>query len=275
VQLILAFLSASGGAGKTTMAIHLAHMFSSKGERVLLIDLDPSAGLSTVLLGEDKVTQMERKKRTIGDALMKFLQGEDVELTEYVQTTSLDKFNVDIVPSGDALSDAIGIAWYSAKRPSPERLVRQFLEKSGISGWDIVILDTIPFYERHYTLTSFYAADNVIFVTHPYKPEPFRTKRMFDKLKEVMDVNIDTKARVLVNRVEAGTSEGRDAFKIIEETLSSLPHFQTIIHKRVAYSRVPQMGYLKDKDAKEEMEKLYNEIKDWLNSPYMILTAPP
>jgi cellulose biosynthesis protein BcsQ len=47
---VVAFLSASGGVGKTTIAAHLAHKFLSEGKKVLLIDLDPSAGLSTALL---------------------------------------------------------------------------------------------------------------------------------------------------------------------------------------------------------------------------------
>lgn len=56
---IIAFLSASGGVGKTTVALHLAHKFLSNGKRVLLIDLDPSAGLTTALLGEREAAGSE------------------------------------------------------------------------------------------------------------------------------------------------------------------------------------------------------------------------
>jgi chromosome partitioning protein len=58
---VVAFLSASGGVGKTTIAAHIAHKFLSEGKKVLLIDLDPSAGLSTALLGEAGVAQLEEK----------------------------------------------------------------------------------------------------------------------------------------------------------------------------------------------------------------------
>ncbi|AKT35392.1 ATPase involved in chromosome partitioning [Pyrobaculum sp. WP30] len=261
---VVAFLSASGGVGKTTIAAHLAHKFLSEGKKVLLIDLDPSAGLSTALLGEAGVAQLEEKRRTVGDALLKFLRGESVELVDYVTATKLGIYRVDLVPSGDSLSDAMGLAWFSGNRPSPERLLRLFLEKSGTSGWDVVILDTLPFYERRYTLTAFYAADKIIVVTHPYGAEPFRVKRMYNKLAEMVTTGIDIKARVLINRVDSRTTEGREAFKIVERSLN-LPRFQTIISQRVAYSRVPAMGYLKEDDARKEVESLYREIKEWLN----------
>jgi chromosome partitioning protein len=110
------------------------------------------------------------------------------------------------------------------------------LERSGASSWDVVILDTLPFYERRYTLTAFYAADKIIVVTHPYGAEPFRVKRMYNKLTEMVTTGIDIKAKVLINRVDNRTKEAREAFKIVEKSLN-LPRFQTIISQRVAYSK--------------------------------------
>ncbi len=107
---VVAFLSASGGVGKTTIAVHIAHKFLSEGKKVLLIDLDPSAGLSTALLGEAGVAQLEEKRRTVGDVLLKFLRGESVELVDYVTATKLGIYRIDLVPSGDSLSDAMGLA---------------------------------------------------------------------------------------------------------------------------------------------------------------------
>jgi chromosome partitioning protein len=260
----IAFLSASGGVGKTTIAAHLAHRFLNEGRRVLMVDLDPSAGLSTALLGEAGVAQLEEKRRTVGDALLRFLRGEDIELADYAVTAKLGIYKVDLVPSGDSLSDAMGLAWYSGSRPSPERLLRQFLERSGAASWDVVVLDTLPFYERRYTLTAIYAADKIIVVTHPYGAEPFRVRRMYNKIAEIVETGADLKAKVLINKVDGSTKEGREAFKIVERSLN-LPRFQTIINQRVAYSRVPAMGYLDDRKAREEVESLHREVKEWLS----------
>jgi chromosome partitioning protein len=122
----------------------------------------------------------------------------------------------------------------------------------------------LPFYERRYTLTAFYAADKIIVVTHPYGAEPFRVKRMYNKLAEMVTAGIDIKAKVLINRVDSRTTEGREAFKIVERSLN-LPRFQTIISQRVVYSRVPAMSYLKEEDARREVESLYREVKEWLD----------
>jgi chromosome partitioning protein len=87
---------------------------------------------------------------------------------------------------------------------------------------------------------------------------------MYHKLAEMVTTGIDIKAKVLINRVDNRTTEGREAFKIVERSLN-LPRFQTIISQRVAYSRVPAMSYLKEEDARREVESLYREVKEWLN----------
>ena len=40
---VLSFVNQKGGCGKTTTAVHLAGALAARGERVLLVDLDPQA----------------------------------------------------------------------------------------------------------------------------------------------------------------------------------------------------------------------------------------
>ncbi|MGC8973874.1 MAG: ParA family protein [Thermoproteus sp.] len=260
----IAFLSASGGVGKTTMALHLAHKFLEEGIDVLLVDLDPSAGLSAALLGDGGVGELEAEGRTVGDALLRFMKGQEVDLADYVVAVNVGRYRAGLVPGGDSLSDAMGIAWFSGSRPSPERIVKDFLERSGAGRWGVVLLDTLPFYERRYTLTAAYTADKIVVVTHPYGSEPARVRRMYGKLAEVAEAAVDIKARVLINKVDVRTKEGREAYKIVERTLN-LPRFQTAVANRVAYTRVPAMEYVKDKDARKELDSLYREFKEWLS----------
>lgn len=49
----IAFFNNKGGVGKTTLAYHLAHMFQRLGHRVLAVDLDPQANLTSAFLDED------------------------------------------------------------------------------------------------------------------------------------------------------------------------------------------------------------------------------
>ncbi|MEZ0248331.1 MAG: ParA family protein [Thermoproteus sp.] len=263
-MVVLAFLSASGGVGKTTLALHIAHRFLGEGKRTLLVGLDPSAGLSTVLLGEDGVARLEAEGKTAGDALLRYMRGEAIDMGQYAVRVDVGGRPAELVPSGDSLSDAMGLLWFSGNRPSPERILGRFLEESGASKWDVVVLDTLPFYERRYTLTAFYAADKIILVTHPYGAEPWRAKRMYRKLAELVGATVDMKAKVLINRVDSSTKEAKEAYRILERTLD-LPRFQTVIYQRVAYTRVPKMEYQNDKKARQEVESLFREVKDWLD----------
>lgn len=50
----LAFFNNKGGVGKTTLAYHLAWMMAEQGRRVLVVDLDPQANLTSMFLSEDR-----------------------------------------------------------------------------------------------------------------------------------------------------------------------------------------------------------------------------
>lgn len=52
---VLTFFNNKGGVGKTSLVFHLAHMFSEMGKRVVAIDLDPQANLTSAFLSEDEL----------------------------------------------------------------------------------------------------------------------------------------------------------------------------------------------------------------------------
>lgn len=54
----LAFFNNKGGVGKTTLAYHLAWMLADQGRRVLVVDLDPQANLTSMFLSEDRLEQV-------------------------------------------------------------------------------------------------------------------------------------------------------------------------------------------------------------------------
>lgn len=85
---VLTFFNNKGGVGKTSLVYHLSWMFSDLGLRVLAVDLDPQANLSSAFLTEDDFEALfdrnsEAPPATIHEALRPLIEGYgDVQLPE-------------------------------------------------------------------------------------------------------------------------------------------------------------------------------------------------
>ncbi|MDX1251332.1 MAG: AAA family ATPase [Gammaproteobacteria bacterium] len=55
---VLTFFNNKGGVGKTSLIYHLAWMFASLGKRVVAVDLDPQANLTSAFLDEDRIEEI-------------------------------------------------------------------------------------------------------------------------------------------------------------------------------------------------------------------------
>lgn len=55
---VLTFFNNKGGVGKTSLVFHLAWMLSSMGKRVVAVDLDPQANLTSAFLHEDDLESL-------------------------------------------------------------------------------------------------------------------------------------------------------------------------------------------------------------------------
>jgi chromosome partitioning protein len=91
---VYALVNQKGGVGKTTTAVNLGAYLAAKGQRVLLIDIDPQAN-ATSSLGFDK-QQIERSTYHI---LI-----DDLPLPQTIQLTK--RLRLDLAPSSSALAGA-------------------------------------------------------------------------------------------------------------------------------------------------------------------------
>lgn len=55
---VLTFFNNKGGVGKTSLVFHLAWMFAEMGKRVVAIDLDPQANLTSAFLAEETLEEL-------------------------------------------------------------------------------------------------------------------------------------------------------------------------------------------------------------------------
>ena len=89
---IIAVTNQKGGVGKTTTAVSLAAAFAKRGDKVLLIDMDPQAN-ATVALGVDK--------RGIASGVMEVMLGDadPEEVSVYCEDAG-----VWLLPANDSLT---------------------------------------------------------------------------------------------------------------------------------------------------------------------------
>lgn len=90
----IALINQKGGVGKTSTAVNLGASLASRGQRVLLLDLDPQANLSSWLLGDTPDLQT--------DTISEVLKGE-VKILDAITPTTVP--GLDLVPADLRLAD--------------------------------------------------------------------------------------------------------------------------------------------------------------------------
>ncbi|MCK2242239.1 MULTISPECIES: ParA family protein [unclassified Crossiella] len=86
----IALFNNQGGVGKTTLTYHLAHMLQRLGHRVLAVDLDPQADLTSLFLQDEDLSLVAAQPTisTITDALDPLMRGRgDIAEPELLEAT--------------------------------------------------------------------------------------------------------------------------------------------------------------------------------------------
>jgi chromosome partitioning protein len=152
----IAFLNQKGGVGKTTTVVNLGACLAEAGRRVLLVDMDPQANLTSWLLGPAS----EELEETVGEILLGKADIPGV-------LTSVETANLNLLPSGIHLS---GVERILAGEMAAEGILKRNFEKAGFEGevgdpefdeYDYVLFDCPPSLGL-LTLNALTAAQEVI-----------------------------------------------------------------------------------------------------------------
>jgi chromosome partitioning protein len=124
---ILAIVGRKGGSGKTTTAINLAGVLAERRRRVALVDLDPQASLTRVLL------HGEQPAEGIGARVLNPALGLDgLALPTHME-------GIDLLPGDRSIENA---ALSLAENPMGPLRLRKLLQP--LLGYDTVLVDTPP-----------------------------------------------------------------------------------------------------------------------------------
>ena len=155
---IISIVNFKGGSSKTTTAIHLAQRYALRGYRVLAVDMDPQASLTTMFGYRPEIEFVE--SGTVYDALK---YENPVALSDVVRKTYFH--NLDLAPAGLLLSEYETETAYALQHkvdpPFTQRLAIAIDEIE--ANYDLVIIDCPP--QLGFTTMSALLASTGILIT--------------------------------------------------------------------------------------------------------------
>ena len=136
---VISVVNFKGGSSKTTSAIHLAQRYALRGYRVLALDMDPQASLTTMFGYRPEIEFSETG--TIYDALR---YEDPVPLSQVIRKTYFH--NLDLAPAGLILSEYETETAYALQHrvdpPFTQRLAIALDEVE--KDYDLVLIDCPP-----------------------------------------------------------------------------------------------------------------------------------
>jgi chromosome partitioning protein len=225
---ILAVANQKGGVGKTTTAINLATGLAMAGKRVLLVDLDPQANLTSGvgLKGQNAP----------GWTVYEALTTEATDPEQFILDTRVA--NLSLVPADRNLTGAeVELVLIQAR----EHRLRNFLERTR-DRFDYVFIDTPPSLGL-LTLNALVAADAVLI---PLNCEYFALEGLADlvttlrRVRSTYNPKLDI-AGVLMTMHDERTNLGQQVARDIREFFKERV-YTTVIPRNIRLGEAPSHG---------------------------------
>lgn len=224
---IVAVAGRKGGAGKTTTALNLAGALAESGQRVLLIDLDPQASLTRLLLGAE-ADGLEG----IGQRILAPQQGLD-GLAQPVFP------GVDLAPGDRAIETA---AMTLADNPTGPLRLRKLL--APLRGYGAVILDTPP--ALGFALNCALLAANVAVLPTELAQQDFDALADTLALRDELDELHAARILAIVPNAVRRDGHDREGVALLRESYGDLVRVEvplSVAVKRAGNSRQPVVTY--------------------------------
>ena len=225
---VLAIANQKGGVGKTTTAINLATALALADQRILLIDLDPQANLTSGV-------GLKGQSSPAG-TVYQALTGDWSDPRAFVLPTRVD--GMGLVPADRNLT---GAEIELVSMPQRERRLRAFVDAVR-AGYEYLLIDTPPSLGL-LTLNALVAADAVLI---PLNCEYFALEGLADlvatlrRVRATLNPGLDI-AGVLMTmhdeRTNLGQQVARDIRSFFQERV-----YQTVIPRNIRLGEAPSHG---------------------------------
>ena len=174
-----------GGVGKSTLTTNLGAALCKEGERVLLVDMDPSGNL-TAGLGYPKNIPL-----TV-ESLMREIALENPE-PAYEKTILHHEEGMDLLPANKFLT---GMELWLQTMEDNKTVLRDVLARLQ-DDYDYILIDCMPSLGM-LTLNAFTAADEVLV---PVQPQRFAVEGLQELLKTVEKVRRSSNSELKVSGI--------------------------------------------------------------------------
>jgi len=275
---VIGIFSAPGGVGKTTLAASLGWLLRESGKRVLLVDMDPSISLSWLLVKDDfELMNYEDKGKTLTRILhLIFEERRPVDLRDFLVSRpypSSKDLELDLIMPDLRLTNIMDTLWVSRARR--EIILKRVLDELDVRRkYDVTIIDTIPFFDRKYSVLVSYAVDKIIIPLRPTIIDVYRTQTMLKELPQATAMEEDelySRIGLVFNMVRSKKqAEFIDTYVSLlrSKIYSRLKTFSSHIPYYIAFSRVgteeEQQG---DREkVRSTLKGLFEEVSEWVFS---------
>lgn len=245
MAVVVSLINMKGGVGKTTITAQLAISSVRKGIKTLVIDLDPQANLSQVILGQSLyASHLNAKKPTIVNLFEQFVppRGDHGGAQVPDIREAILKWSPDLIPSRLELARVLKKPGLDSRRLAAS-LAPIYHE------YELILIDCAPT-ESLLTDAAYHASR---FLLVPVKPEflatigmPLLAQSMTDFRSENRDHDLDV-CGIVFNYSSANAAKSPEGLKAIAEveeeaTIQNWPVFTTRIRYSRAYPNSARAG---------------------------------